>query len=106
MHITPNEITTDRQLSALDIFAVAFSEIIQRHTPYVIVSGYVSILLGRSRVSEDIDMILPFMDEHAWKRIYDDLVKTSITVSTQRTLMTRMLILKTISLSDLHRTTV
>ena len=75
MKITQNEIILDRELSELDKFAIKFSDIIKIHTPYVIVSGYVSILLGRSRVSEDIDMILPAMNEDKWELIYNDLIK-------------------------------
>ena len=75
MKITQTGIQLDRELSKLDRFAIGFSRIIQRHTKYVIVSGYVSILLGRARVSEDIDMIVPVMGKNEWGRIYNDLVK-------------------------------
>jgi len=51
MKINPKRIRLDRELSDLDRFAINFSKIISRHTRYVIVSGYVSILLGRARVS-------------------------------------------------------
>jgi hypothetical protein len=47
-----------RDLSDLDLLALEFITILEKHTPYVIVSGYVSILLGRARVSEDIDIII------------------------------------------------
>jgi len=49
----------DRELSDLDRLAFEFTTILQNYTPYVIVSGYVSILLGRARASEDIDIIIP-----------------------------------------------
>ncbi|MCX6815870.1 MAG: hypothetical protein NT120_03390 [Candidatus Aenigmarchaeota archaeon] len=75
MKITKSGIKIDRELSALDKFAIDFSRIMQRHTKYVIVSGYVSILMGRARVSEDIDMLVPVMGEEEWSSIYNDLVK-------------------------------
>jgi len=62
-------------MSELDKFAFSFSRVVQRHTRYVIVSGYVSILLGRARVSEDIDMLLPVMDEKEWEDLYSDLLE-------------------------------
>lgn len=73
MNITPNGIELDREWSELDTFAFDFIRVIQQHTIYVIVSGYVSILLGRGRASEDIDMIIPVLKEHAWEKLFTDL---------------------------------
>jgi len=73
--MTSNVIQIDRVLSELDNFAIDFSSLIGKHTSYVIVSGYVSILLGRSRTSEDIDMIIPVLDKISWTIIYNDLIK-------------------------------
>ena len=75
MRITPEGIKLDREPSDLDKFALDFSKVIAKHTKYVIVSGYVSILLGRSRASEDIDMLVPEMSEKNWEKIYDALEK-------------------------------
>lgn len=75
MKIMPKEIKLDRELSDLDKFAINFSKAISKHTKYVIVSGYVSILLGRARVSEDIDMLIPVMQEAEWIKIYSALEK-------------------------------
>ncbi|MBI2140548.1 hypothetical protein HYU14_06500 [Candidatus Woesearchaeota archaeon] len=50
-----------RELSELDRFTFDFIRVLREHTPYVIVSGYVAILLGRSRASEDIDIFIPPM---------------------------------------------
>ncbi|MFH0956676.1 MAG: hypothetical protein V1813_02325 [Candidatus Aenigmatarchaeota archaeon] len=55
-------IEVDRELSDLDRFALGFIDILGKHgIKYVVVSGYVSILLGRARASEDIDVIIPRM---------------------------------------------
>ena len=75
MKITPNSIELDKELSNLDKFAIDFSKVIGKHTQYVIVSGYVSILLGRTRGSEDIDMLVPEMEENQWIKIYKILEK-------------------------------
>lgn len=75
MQINPEGIKLDREPSELDKFAINFSKAIGRRTRYVIVSGYVSILLGRARVSEDIDMLIPVMQEAEWVKIYSALEK-------------------------------
>jgi hypothetical protein len=66
-------IEINRELSDLDTFTIDFIDILKRHTKYVIVSGYVAILLGRARASEDIDIIIPRIDFSTCKKMYDDL---------------------------------
>jgi len=75
MDLSSNLVNINRELSGLDKFALRFCSIIERYIDYVIVSGYVSILLGRSRASEDIDMIIPYIDTDSWKKIYSGLIK-------------------------------
>ena len=69
-------IEIDRELSELDTFAIDFIKILHQHSPYVIISGYVAILLGRARASEDIDILIPKFDFSTFTRFYHDL-KTS-----------------------------
>ena len=45
--------------SLLDKFCIDFCKIVERHTPYIIVSGFLAIASGRIRGTEDIDMIIP-----------------------------------------------
>lgn len=71
--IDTTTIETDRELSDLDRLALEFTAVLQRHTPYVIVSGYVSILLGRARASEDIDIIIPKIEFLTLKELAHDL---------------------------------
>ena len=68
-------IQIDRELSDLDKFTIDFIKILEKHTKYVIVSGYVAILLGRARASEDVDIIIPRIDFLTFKSLYDDLKK-------------------------------
>lgn len=63
----------NRELSDLDRFAIEFITILEKHTSYVIISGYVSILLGRSRASEDIDIIIPKLSFPTLKKLVQDL---------------------------------
>ncbi len=53
-----------RELSKLDEFVLDFVEILEElDLEYVIVSGYVAILTGRSRGTEDVDVIIEELDE-------------------------------------------
>jgi hypothetical protein len=68
------EIRFDKELSELDRFVVKFTDILNKaEVRYVVVSGYVSILFGRSRSSEDVDILLeklnPVRFEKVWKTI-------------------------------------
>jgi len=70
------EIKLDKVLSNLDKFVLDFVRILKEHINYVIVSGYVSILLGRSRSTEDIDLLIPTIKkeefEKIWKKIHEN----------------------------------
>ncbi len=63
----------NRELNELDRFVIDFTSLLER---YVVVSGYVSILFGRSRATEDIDLLIPKMNikefESVWKKIIDN----------------------------------
>jgi len=73
--IGKNRIEIDRELSDLDKFTLDFVKILEKHTKYVIVSGYVSILLGRARTSEDVDIIIPRMDANKFFLLFKELKK-------------------------------
>ena len=61
MEFTDGAIRIDRELSEFDRFTLDFIRVLRKHTRYVVVGGYVSIVLGRARASEDIDVIIPMM---------------------------------------------
>ncbi len=73
--IDSKTIQMDRILSDLDIFVLQFITLLQKHTPYVIISGYVSILLGRTRATEDVDIFIPKLSQDQYKSLYADLQK-------------------------------
>ena len=54
-----NTIKLDKELNKLDRFVLNFVKVLEKYSEYVLVSGYVSILFGRSRMSEDIDVLIP-----------------------------------------------
>ena len=56
---TPKRIVFEKELNALDHLTLDFAAVLERlKIKYVVVSGYVSILFGRSRSSEDVDLIM------------------------------------------------
>lgn len=73
---TPDGILlTDKVLSELDIFVLDFLNILEAYTDYVIVSGYVTILFGRARGTEDIDTIIEKMDGRTFERFFNELTE-------------------------------
>jgi len=63
------KIKLNKAITKLDAFVLDATGIISKHTSYVIVSGYVAILLGRTRTTEDIDVIIPEMAEENFKKL-------------------------------------
>ena len=75
MKFTPKGILLDREVNELDRFVLKFIAITEGYTDYVIVSGYVALLLGRNRATEDIDMIIPKMAKELFHVWYTELCK-------------------------------
>lgn len=64
-----------RYLSDLDLFVGRVLDILTAHSPYVIVSGYVAILFGRTRSTENVDILIPFCDVSTFVLIHDDFIR-------------------------------
>jgi len=75
--VNKNTIKIDKEINELDILVCSFVKILEKHTDYVIVSGYVAILLGRDRGTEDIDIIIPKIDKQKLSLIYNSLISES-----------------------------
>ncbi len=65
----------DRIENELDRFVVDFAKILEKHAKYVIVSGYVAILLGRSRATEDIDILVEKMSREQFIILFSELME-------------------------------
>src|SRR3989344_2434187 len=63
------------ELDEFDIFTIKFTDFLIKYTPYVIVSGYVSILLGKKRLTEDIDLLIPKTSQKEFIILFNDLLK-------------------------------
>lgn len=69
------KIYSDKILNELDNLIIDFTDILKKYADYVIVSGYVSILLGRTRASEDIDLLVSEMPYNKFKEMFEDFDK-------------------------------
>ena len=68
-----NTLKLDKVLNELDIFVLDFIKILEKHTEYVIISGYVSLLFGRARSTEDIDIFIRALKKDAFVICYKEL---------------------------------
>ena len=64
-----------RHLSELDLFVCRVLDILTSYSPYVIVSGYVAILFGRTRSTEDVDLLIPICDESTFLLLHDKFIE-------------------------------
>jgi hypothetical protein len=74
MELSDDTLMVSRELSALDKDVLEFTAILKScDVNYVIVSGYVAILTGRSRSTEDIDVILESLSEAETEQLVTEL---------------------------------
>ncbi|WP_058365552.1 hypothetical protein [Haloparvum sedimenti] len=74
MELSDDTLTVSRELSELDKDVLEFTQILDAcDVNYVIVSGYVAILTGRSRSTEDIDIILESLSETETEQLVTEL---------------------------------
>ena len=68
------ELKINKKMNNLDKFVYNFVSLLEKHIGYVIVSGYVSIVTGRSRATEDVDLLIPKMSKEKFAEIFSDLL--------------------------------
>ena|SRR3989344_1921123 len=64
-----------KERNILDQFCTDFCNIVEKHAKYIIVSGFVAISTGRTRGTEDIDMIIEKLDGARFTKLHEELVK-------------------------------
>ena len=73
---TPEGIEFNKVENELDKLTFKFCSILnKRKIEYVIVSGYVAILFGRNRMSEDIDILIKKLSYDEFAALWGDLTK-------------------------------
>ncbi|MFQ5620267.1 MAG: hypothetical protein ACE5FT_00315 [Candidatus Nanoarchaeia archaeon] len=71
---TEDKIVFDKVLNHLDEFVLDFVEVLDRlEIRYVLVSGYVAILFGRSRATEDVDLIIEELSFEKFNELWNAL---------------------------------
>ena len=74
MELRDDRLTLSRELSELDRDVIEFTSVLDDEgIEYVIVSGYVAILTGRSRSTEDIDIVLEPLSDPELEELADRL---------------------------------
>lgn len=74
INYTETRIELKKELNSLDMFVIDFISILNKlDIKYVLVSGYVAILFGRSRSSEDIDLFIEKLDSSKFKELWENL---------------------------------
>ena len=64
-----------RELTELDLFVKDFLDILKIYSDYLIVSGFVSISTGRTRATEDVDVLVPLMPREIFSKLFSELQK-------------------------------
>ena len=70
-------IIINRELTKLDLFVKDFLDVLKKHSDYLIVSGFVSISTGRTRGTEDVDILAQKLDKTKFVLLLGDLFKNS-----------------------------
>lgn len=69
------KIIFERTLSSLDRFVINFVKILEKHrVKYAVVSGYVAIVFGRSRNTEDVDILAEKLAFGKFKKLWEDIM--------------------------------
>lgn len=81
--VTGKKIIFNRELSNLDYFVIDFIKLLEKHhVNYVIVSGYIAIVFGRSRNTEDVDIIVEKPSQTIFNVLWKDIIKRYECVNT------------------------
>ncbi len=69
-----DKIIFNRELSLLDSFVLSFTEhLVTNNIKYVVVSGYVAIFFGRSRISEDVDILIEHISFEKFLKFWSEI---------------------------------
>ena len=65
----------NKVITELDKFVIDFIDILSKYSNYVIISGYIPILFGRTRGTEDVDVFIEHINKKIFVNFYKDLIK-------------------------------
>lgn len=76
IEITDDCIRFEKEFNRLDEFVMEFVQVLDRHRiRYCIISGYVALLFGRSRSTEDVDVFIEVLDRGRFLPLWSDLTE-------------------------------
>lgn len=71
-----NTIKLDKELNELDKITIDFTSILNKlNIEYTIISGYVAVVFGRNRASEDIDIFIERINGKKFAALWKELIK-------------------------------
>ena len=74
LEFTDEGIIFEKVLNPLDEFTLDFTKVLQEvGVEYCIISGYVAILFGRSRASEDVDIFIEHLEKVRFRELWERL---------------------------------
>ena len=74
LHFSRKAIEFTRNLDSLDTFVVDFTSVLdEQKIEYVLMAGYVAILFGRNRTSEDVDIFIEKIKIEKFKVLWEEL---------------------------------
>jgi hypothetical protein len=65
-----------KKLNELDKLLLKFVKVLGKYSEYVVVYGYVAILFGRARATEDIDILVKDMDQENFEKFWREIHKS------------------------------
>ena len=68
--IKGDTIIINRELTTLDLFVKEFIDVLKKYSDYLVVSGFVSISSGRTRGTEDVDILFPITDKKIFSNLF------------------------------------
>ena len=63
-----------KTITQLDAFVLNFISHLERHVDYVIINGYIPILFGRTRGTEDVDIFIRNIDKETFTSFYQEII--------------------------------
>jgi len=76
IELTDDELVVEREPNELDELAIEFSRLLDDlDVRHVFVAGYLAILTGRSRATEDVDVLIERLDEERISELVDHLLE-------------------------------
>lgn len=73
MIVKKDKIIIDKVETELDKLLINFLEVLKKYCDYVVVSGYVAILFGRARGTEDIDILIKSIDKNKFEKFFEEI---------------------------------